>query len=176
MTTEKPENIELFIKRDEFSDVQIFLGDPNADIATPILGEFLNYRYGVDQKSSDSLWKFIEDNYILDPDEDGDIEELKKQKVDPRKFLEPLDEEISTDSRFYEDWLDYDYDHWEGPHAQAFHFLGSLDIDLDGLKFVEGDRPGSNYTYCYVDDRSVLEDLIKELEKKGYSVELKEVD
>ena len=58
----------------------------------------------------------------------------------------------------------------ESPIAQAYHYLsglplhnldddGGTGLDLGELSFIQGDRPGSNFTYCSADSREALASL-----------------
>jgi hypothetical protein len=81
----------------------------------------------------------------------------------PAEFFAELDSPITGGE--LEEWMDYDYEHKESPMARAFHYLDNLPLDngcdrggleLGDLRFVEGDRPGSNLTYVEAADLATL--------------------
>jgi hypothetical protein len=68
----------------------------------------------------------------------------------------------------------------DGPAARAFHMLGDMPLDdgrgevggqrLGRLRFIEGDRPGSNLTYVEAPDLATLACLQNRLNKLGQNL------
>jgi hypothetical protein len=77
-----------------------------------------------------------------------------------------------------DNWLEWDYSLRDGPEARAYRYLEDLPLDdgkergagtqLGDLRFIEGDRPGSNFTYVEAPDHATLACLqhrLNELDK-----------
>jgi hypothetical protein len=67
-------------------------------------------------------------------------------------------------------WMEWDFESRQSPIAQAYHYLSGLPLhnldddvgtglDLGELSFVQGDRPGSNFTCCSADRLEALASL-----------------
>ena len=157
-----PENAltELFAQ-DTGYGYHLYLGDPNAEPDYPALSEFIENR-GFDPDDDNDLrryaieWRGCEEDFI--EEEEGVIAQLKEELNDP------------IDGGERDHWMDWDFESRESPMARAFHYLSHLPLDnLDGasgagpdlgdLSFIEGDRPGSNLTYCTADSLQALASL-----------------
>ena len=79
-----------------------------------------------------------------------------------------LDDPIDGGERDH--WMDWDFESRQSPMAQAYHYLTDLPLHnldddvgtglgLGDLSFIEGDRPGSNLTYCSADSLQALASL-----------------
>jgi hypothetical protein len=139
----------------------LHLGDPNAEPDYPALSEFIESR-GFDPDDDNDLrlyaieWRGYEEDFI--EEEEGAIEQLKGELDDP------------IDGGERDHWMDWDFESRQSPMAQAYRYLSDLPLhNLDGalgtglglgdLSFIEGDRPGSNLTYCSADSLQALASL-----------------
>ena len=140
---------------ENYGGYMLHLGDPNEEPDYPTLREFIEDR-GFNPKKDKSLRAYLiefrgEEDF--DEKEEGAIWSLKEE----------LDEQIDGYER--EHWMEWDFECRDSPMAQAFHYLNRLPLDggsdgrgfqLGDLRFVEGDRPGSNLTYVEADDLATL--------------------
>jgi hypothetical protein len=66
--------------------------------------------------------------------------------------------------------MEWDFESSQSPMAHAFHYLSELPLhnlkgalgtglNLGELSFIQGDRPGSNFTYCSADSLEALASL-----------------
>jgi hypothetical protein len=139
----------------------LHLGDPNAEPDYPSLSEFIETK-GFDPSDDDELrlyaieWRDYEEDFI--EEEEGAIEQLKGELNDP------------IDGRERDHWMEWDFESRQSPMARAYHYLSHLPLhnlddawetglDLGELSFIEGDRPGSNLTYCSADSLHALASL-----------------
>ena len=157
-----PENALIdLIAEDTGYGFYLHLGDPNAEPDYPSLSEFIETK-GFDPGDDGELrlyaieWRGYEEDFI--EEEEGAIEQLKGELNDP------------IDGRERDHWMEWDFESRQSPMAQAYHYLSNLPLDnLDGnpgtgldlgeLSFIEGDRPGSNLTYCSADSLEALASL-----------------
>jgi hypothetical protein len=123
-------------------DYTLHFGDPDEKPAVPTWEEFIDSR-GVDLDCDEQRFDFLEEYLAWD-----------RSAGEPEPDI-PLDEPIDGGAlQFYMDW---DFEMRESPMAQAFHYLNDLPLcpeetpingdPLGRLRFIEGDRPGSNLTY-----------------------------
>jgi hypothetical protein len=143
------------------SGFTLHLGDPNEAPDYPALSEFMEDK-GYQPSDDDDLrryaieWRGYEEDFI--EEEEGAIEQLKRKLNDPI-----AGGELSH-------YLEWDFELHESPMARAFHYLSDLPLHnldgtlatgfkLGGLSFIEGDRPGSNLTYCSADSLQALASL-----------------
>jgi hypothetical protein len=157
-----PENAltDLFAEDTGFG-YYLYLGDPNAEPDYPTLSEFIESK-GFDSGDDDELrlyaieWRGYEEDFI--EEEEGAIEQLKGELNDP------------IDGRERDHWMNWDFESRQSPMAQAYQYLSGLPLhnmdgawetglDLGDLSFIEGDRPGSNLTYCSADSLQALASL-----------------
>lgn len=147
-----PENPGTLIYAERDYDLDTYtlnLGNPYAEPDYPTLGDFIEMR-GYTPDNNTSLKEFfleyreneLEENEIVTK---AHIAQLRKE----------LDEPIDGWAR--SSWLDLEYEIYDGPMALGFHYFMGLDLSdgqsedgeqLGEIAFVEGDRPGSNLTYC----------------------------
>jgi hypothetical protein len=138
----------------------LHLGDPNEEPNYPTLHDFISAkgfrpdddglrRYAIEWRGHDE--DFIEE-------EEGIIEALKAQLNDP------------IDDSELDSWMEWDFELRDSPMAKAYRYLSQLPLhnldsplesglDLGDLRFIEGDRPGSNLTYCTADNLQALASL-----------------
>ena len=71
-------------------------------------------------------------------------------------------------------WLETEYEMRESPAAKMRTFLlKEVKGEMPGLKFFEGDRPGSNLCYCTADDMETVWRVKKSLESSGFETTIK---
>jgi hypothetical protein len=137
-------------------------------------------RYG--EAVSPPTWReYLEENAGIDTRDKKAIKEWQRWKLG----LEPGEEEKivlgkEIDGGILSEWQDWDYAMTYSPEAQAFHYLGNLPLDdgsgplsgdpLGKLKFIEGDRPGSNLTFVMAPDLATLACLQHRLNTLGENV------
>jgi hypothetical protein len=163
------EKIELYIEEGQTTDVIIYMGDPTAPIEYPILSEYIESTYSVNTSSAEELWSLIKELGLIEND---DLEK-EKHKSKPEDFLGKLGDPLDPESWFAEQYLDWEYDSNESPAARMFHFLNDSVYDRSNIKLIEGDRPGSNFTYCQAENLKVISALIEELRTHGIETSLK---
>ena len=140
----------------------LYLGNPDAEPDYPTLREFIESK-GFDPYDDADLrryaidWRDYEED-SLEEEEECAIEQLKGELDDP------------IDGQERDRWLEWDFELSESPIAQAYHYLsglplhnldddGGTGLDLGELSFIQGDRPGSNFTYCSADSLEALASL-----------------
>jgi hypothetical protein len=134
----------------------LHLGDPNEEPNYPTLREFIEDR-GFNPKKDKSLRA-----YLIEFRGEEDFDEKEEGAI--RSLKEELDEQIDGYERDH--WMEWDFERRDSPMARAFHYLNRLPLDggsggndgrgfqLGDLRFVEGDRPGSNLTYIEADEHA----------------------
>ena len=163
------EKIELYIEEGQTKDLIIYLGDPSVPIEYPILSEYIESTYSVNANSTEELWSLIKELGLIDNDDF----EKEKRKSKPEDHLGYLGKPLEPESWFAEQYLDWEYECKESPAARMFHFLNDSDYDRSNIKLIEGDRPGSNFTYCQAENLQVISALIEELRTHGIETSLK---
>lgn len=153
----------------------LHLGDPNAEPDCPVLSEFIEAR-GFEPSDDNDLrryaieWRGYEEDFI--EEEEGAIERLKRELNDP------------IDGGERDHWMEWDFESRESPMARAYHYLSRLPLhnldgalatglDLGDLSFIEGDRPGSNLTYCAADSLQALASLQHRLNQLNEGVRIR---
>jgi hypothetical protein len=168
----RKEAITIYARKESDSTINLYLGDPDGEKIVPSLGEYLSEYRGLDLDSREAVWEYLR-NYCDGQEGLEDMDSIDKEKTDPLPFLGNLDEPLSIWSSDYDDWMDWYYDCIESPAAQFYLFIEPLQHEIKELHCIEGDRPGSNLTYCYVSNEKDLATLISILEEKGYAVDLR---
>lgn len=163
------EKIELYIEKGQTTDVIIYMGDPTAPIEYPILSEYIESTYSINVNSTEELWSLIEELGLI---ENVDFEKEKRNSK-PEDHLGNLGNPIDPESCFAEQYLEWEYECKESPAARMFHFLNDSIYDRSNIKLIEGDRPGSNFTYCQAENLKVISALIEELRTHGIETSLK---
>lgn len=136
---------------DDYGDYTLHFGDPDAEPPVPTWEEFIDSR-GVNLDRDEERFDFLEEYFAWD-----------RSSGDPEPDI-PLNEEIDGGALdFYMEW---DFELRESPMAQAFHYLSDLPLcpgdirsvvdPLGRLRFIEGDRPGSNLTYVRAPNLATL--------------------
>ena len=149
-------------------DFTFYLGDPTEEEKTPTWREYFDEYEGIDVEDEESVadwWR----EHVGDPEED------------PVSIV--ADDEI--DGWAYENW-EFRQEVYEGPMASAYRRLEDLPLDdgrgersdnpLGELRFIEGDRPGSNLTYVEAPDLATLACLQNRLNELGenLAIEIRE--
>ena len=141
---------------DNYGSYMLHLGDPNEEPDYPTLREFIEDK-GFNPKKDKSLREYLIEYRGCEEDfnekEEGAIWSLKQE----------LDQPIDGYERDH--WMEWDFEMSDSPMARAFHYLNGIPLDggcdtrglqLGDLRFVEGDRPGSNLTYVEAVDLATL--------------------
>ena len=153
----------------------LHLGDPNEEPDCPALSEFIETR-GFDPYDDDDLrryaidWRGYEEDFV--EEEEGAISQLKSELNAP------------IDGGEFDHWMEWDFELRESPMALAYRYLSELPLNnLDGplegglglgdLIFIQGDRPGSNLTYCTADSRQALASLQHRLNQLNEGVRIR---
>ena len=135
----------------EYGDYHLHFGDPNAEPELPTWEEFIDSR-GVNLSSDEERSEFLQEYFSWDPSEGEPEPEI------------PLNEPIDGWAEdFYMEW---DFEMHESPMAMAYRYLADLPLGDSGkafagdplgrLRFIEGDRPGSNLTYVEAPDLATI--------------------
>lgn len=143
----------------ESSYYTLHLGDPDAEPEPPTWSEWF-YDRDVDAHDPEEVAKWFREN---EGHETGE-----EPTIDP-------DETI--DGGALATWMDWDYELQASSTATAYHYLNALPLcpgrrvegsdPLGSLSFIEGDRPGSNFTYVEAPDLSTLACLQHRLNELG---------
>ena len=85
-----------------------------------------------------------------------------------------MNQPLVPDSGEAMSWLETEYEMRESPAAKMRTFLlKEIKGEMPGLKFFEGDRPGSNLCYCTADDMETVWRVKKSLESSGFETTIK---
>jgi hypothetical protein len=135
----------------DYGDYTLHFGDPDAEPPVPTWEEFIDSR-GVNLDRDEERWEFLEQYF-----------HWYRSEGEPEPDI-PLGEPI--DGGALEFYMDWDFELRESPMAQAFHYLNDLPLcpedtpinvdPLGRLRFIEGDRPGSNLTYVRAPNLATL--------------------
>jgi hypothetical protein len=153
---------------DGTTDFMLHLGDPSVESAPPNWREYLDEFEGIDIKDK----KAVREWWI-------------EQVSDPEQDPITIKAKDTIDGIALEKWENEQEMH-AGPAARAFHHLSELPLDdgsrlvggqaLGKLRFIEGDRPGSNLTYVEAPDLATLACLQNRLNELGenFAIEIRE--
>jgi len=152
----------LYAVQSSFSGFTFRLGE---EVSTPTWREYLEECKGVDADDPEAIKEWQRDQMGCEPGEEDEI---------------VLGEEIS--GGIFHEWLEWDYSLRDGPEAQAYRYLEELPLSdgkksgdgdsLGSLSFIEGDRPGSNFTYVEAPDLATLACLQHRLNQLGENVSI----
>jgi len=153
---------------DGTTDFMLHLGDPFAASDPPTWSEYFEEFEGFSFKDKESVREWW-------------IEQVGDPEDDPIAIK--ADETI--DGVALERWENMQEMH-AGPSARAFHHLSELPLDdgsrlvggeaLGQLRFIQGDRPGSNLTYVEAPDLATLACLQNRLNEldENFAIEIRE--
>ena len=153
---------------DGTTDFMLHYGDPFAASNPPTWNEYFDEFEGIDIKDKEAVREWW-------------IEQVGDPEDDPITIK--ADEEI--DGAALEKW-EWQQEISDGPSARAFHLLSDLPLDdgrgpgkgsaLGKLRFIEGDRPGSNLTYVEAPDLATLACLQNRLNEldENLAIEIRE--
>ena len=153
---------------DGTTDFMLHLGDPSVESTPPNWRDYLDEFEGIDIKDKKAVREWW-------------IEQVGDPEEDPITIK--ANEEI--DGIALDKWENEQEMH-AGPAARAFHHLSELPLDdgsrlvggqaLGKLRFIEGDRPGSNLTYVEAPDLATLACLQNRLNELGenFAIEIRE--
>jgi hypothetical protein len=150
------------------TDFMLHIGDPTIQETAPTWREYFEEYEFIDIKDKDAVrdWWMM---HVGDPDEDPIT----------------IEADAEIDGAAYEQW-EWRQELHDGPSARAFHHLSELPLDdgsrlvggeaLGKLRFIEGDRPGSNLTYVEAPDLATLACLQNRLNELGqsFAIEIRE--
>jgi len=134
------------------------------EVSPPTWREYLEDSQGIDPRDPEAVNAWQREQYGIEPGEEDEI---------------ALDEPI--DGGALDHWCEWDYSLREGPEAQAYRYLEDLPLDdgkktggspLGKLRFIEGDRPGSNFTYVEAPDHATLACLQHRLNELGTNIRI----
>lgn len=141
------------------TDFMLHLGDPSEEQKLPTWREYFDEYESIDFEDKDAVEEWWREQ-VGDPDDDP--------------ITIQADEEI--DGAALARWETHQ-ELFEGPTASAFRYLEGLPLDddrgmgdgnpLGELRFIEGDRPGSNLTYVEAPDLATLACLQNRLNEIG---------
>lgn len=144
------------------TDFMLHLGDPFEEQKVPTWREYFDEYESIDIEDKEAVEEWWRDQ-VGDPE------------YDPITIQ--ANEEI--DGVALERW-EHHQELFEGPSASAFRYLEELPLDddrglvegnpLGELRFIEGDRPGSNLTYVEASDLASLACLQNRLNELGESL------
>ena len=144
------------------TDFMLHLGDPFEEQKVPTWREYFDEYESIDIEDKEAVEEWWRDQ-VGDPE------------YDPITIQ--ANEEI--DGVALERW-EHHQELFEGPSASAFRYLEELPLDddrglgegnaLGELRFIEGDRPGSNLTYVEAPDLASLACLQNRLNELGESL------
>jgi hypothetical protein len=150
------------------TDFMLHLGDPSVESTPPNWREYLDEFEGIDIKDKKAVREWWIEQ-VGDPEDDPITIKVKD----------------TIDGIALEKWENEQEMH-AGPAARAFHHLSELPLDdgsrlvggqaLGKLRFIEGDRPGSNLTYVEAPDLATLACLQNRLNELGqnFAIEIRE--
>ena len=139
--------LKIFVQ-ESLGSYTYYLGDPQTEIDLTY-EEYIEEYVGLDINDKKAIQGFLEENEI-------ENEETLKASIedDPWVFIEDQ------------------YEMHKGPAPMFYWLMDGLNCKIDDLRFIQGDRPGSNFTYC----ESTCESTVKEVEAfltiNGYEVEI----
>jgi hypothetical protein len=146
------------------TDFMLHLGDPQEPAQPPTWREYFDEFECIDiddKKAVEAWW----------------LEQVGDPEDEPIS-IKPDDE---IDGVALEKW-EWQQEITDGPSARAFHHLSDLPLDdgheecagqrLGLLRFIEGDRPGSNLTYVEAPDLATLACLQNRLNELGEDIAL----
>ena len=153
---------------DGTTDFMLHLGDPSVESTPPNWRDYLDEFEGIDIKDK----KAVREWWI-------------EQVGDPEDDPITIKAKDTIDGIALEKWENEQEMH-AGPAARAFHHLSELPLDdgsrlvggeaLGKLRFIEGDRPGSNLTYVEAPDLATLACLQNRLNEldENFAIEIRE--
>ena len=163
-------SVEIYILNDESTDICLYLGDPSEEPNYPILEDYLRDKL-IDPNSEEDLWQYWFDNYCCDEKE---LAIKQNSGVPPRELIGEMKQPLDPESGEAMSWLETEYEMRESPAAKMRTFLlKEIKGEMPGLKFFEGDRPGSNLCYCTADDMETVWRVKKSLESSGFETTIK---
>ena len=144
--------LKIFVQ-ESLGSYTYYLGDPQTEIDLTY-EEYIEEYVGLDINDKKAIQGFLEENEIED-------EETLKASIEDDPWV----------------LIEDQYEMHKGPAPMFYWLMDSLgckpwNCKIDDLRFIQGDRPGSNFTYC----ESTCESTVKEVEAfltiNGYEVEI----
>jgi hypothetical protein len=154
-----PKSTLYALSTDGATDFMLHLGDPAEEAKIPTWREYLDEYENIDINDRAAVEEWWRD-HVGDP-EDDPVTIQADEEIDGVAL-----ERYETHQELI-----------EGPAASAFHYLRDVPLDdgrkvgegnpLGELRFIEGDRPGSNLTYVEAPDLASLACLQSRLNEIG---------
>ena len=162
-----------------------FVNAPAAgSVLYAVQNTFHEFTFRLGEEVSPPTWReYLEESQGIDPRDPEAVKVWQREQL----CCEPgEEEEIAFDDRIdgwaLDQWLEWDYSLRDGPEAQAYRYLEDLPLDdgkergagrpLGDLRFIEGDRPGSNFTYVQAPDHATLACLQHRLNELGEGIRI----
>jgi len=160
-----PKSTLYALSADGATDFMLHFGDPSERAKIPTWREYFDEYENIDINDKAAVMEWWCDQ-VGDPEDDP--------------ITIQADEQI--DGVAFERWETHQ-ELIEGPAASAFHYLRDVPLDdgrglrggepLGELRFIEGDRPGSNLTYVEAPDLATLACLQNRLNEIGENLAIK---
>jgi hypothetical protein len=157
-----PKSTLYALSTDGATDFMLHLGDPSEEAKIPTWREYFDDYEGIDINDKAAVEEWWREQ-VGDP-EDDPVTIQADEEIDGVAL-----ERYETHQELI-----------EGPAASAFHYLRDVPLDdgrsvgegnpLGELRFIEGDRPGSNLTYVEAPDLASLACLQSRLNEIGESM------
>lgn len=155
----------------EFGDYHLHLGDPDAEPELPTWQDFADSR-AVNLEDDEERAEFLEEYFGWD-----------RSEGEPEPPI-PLCEEI--DGWALDFYMEWEFEMHDSPMASAYRYLDDLPLGDSGgkfsgdplgrLRFIEGDRPGSNLTYVEAADLATIACLQHRLNELNENVHIEIID
>jgi len=144
--------LKIFVQ-ESLGSYTYYLGDPQTEINLTY-EEYIEEYLGLEIGDKKAIQEFLKENEI-------ESEETLKAIIneDPWELIEDQ------------------YEMQKGPAPMFYWLMDSLgckpfDCKISDLYFIQGDRPGSNFTYCESKCESSVRDVERFLNENGYEVEI----
>ena len=145
--------IKIFVQ-ESLGSYTYYLGDPQAEIDLTY-EEYIEEYLGLEIADKKAIHEYLNENEI-------ESEETLKAIIDEDPWV----------------LIEDQYEMYKGPAPSFYWLMDSLGCkpgngEISDLYFIQGDRPGSNFTYCESKCESTVRDVEKFLNENGYEVEIK---
>ena len=171
------------------TDFMLHLGDPFEEQKVPTWrehwsagrsGQIARMRDPAGRDEQERASQYFDEYESIDVDDEEAVADWWREHVgDPEEDPVSIVPDDEIDGWAYENW-EFRQEVYEGPMASAYRRLEELPLDddrglggenpLGELRFVEGDRPGSNLTYVEAPDLATLACLQNRLNELGQNL------
>ena len=139
--------LKIFVQ-ESLGSYTYYLGDPQTEIDLTY-EEYIEEYVGLDINDKKAIQGFLEENEIED-------EETLKASIEDDPWV----------------LIEDQYKMHKGPAPMFYWLMDGLNYKIDDLRFIQGDRPGSNFTYCESTSESTVKEVEAFLTINGYEVEI----